>query len=60
MRQWSAIVVSRHLERLGLPGGAPLVEYLDALTERGTGTTRWAAFAELCEFFAVPTTAAVH
>ena len=56
LRQWSAIIVSRQLERLALPGGTPLVEYLDAVTEKGTGTTRWAVFAELCEFFVRPIT----
>lgn len=55
--QWSAIIVSRHLQHLGLPGGTYLNEYLAAMAKQGTGYTRWSAFAELCEFFNMPTTA---
>lgn len=54
LRQWSAIVVRSHLQRLGLPGGTLLLEYLDAIAKDRTGGTRWAAFAELCEFFRAP------
>ena len=58
LRQWSAIIVSRHLRHLGLPGGTHLHEYLAAVAKRGTGCTRRAAFAELCEFFNVSPTGA--
>ncbi len=58
LRQWSAIIVSRHLRHLGLPGGTHLREYLAAVAGRGTGYTRRAAFAELCAFFNVSRTAA--
>ena len=53
LRQWSGVIVSRHLRHLGLPGGTPLREYLAAVAGKGTGYTRRAAFAELCEFFNV-------
>lgn len=55
LRRWSAIIVSRHLLHLGLPGGTSLHEYLAAVATKGTGYTRQAAFGELCEFFNVST-----
>ena len=60
LRQWSAVIVSRHLLHLGLPGGTHLHEYLAAVAQRGTGYTRQAAFAELCAFFNVSTTGAAN
>jgi len=49
-----------HLERLALPGGVPLLEYLDAVERGGMGTTRWAVFADLCEFIRAPAVATVN
>jgi len=53
LRQWSAIITTRHLQHLGLPGGTFLSDYLSAVRERGTEPGRCAAFAELCERFSV-------
>ncbi len=58
--QWSANMVSRQLARLALPAGTPLLAYLDAVAEKGTGTTRWAVFAELCESIRSPAMGTVN
>jgi hypothetical protein len=50
LSEWSAIVVSRHLKRLGLPGGTPVSRYLAAHAEDTERPTRWGLFAEMCEF----------
>lgn len=60
MQQWSDRSVARHLHHAGLPGGVRLTDYLDAVKERGTGTTRWAMFAEFCEFIRDPATCTVN
>lgn len=60
LSQWSAIVVSRHLERLGLPGGTPVDDYLAAVAKDREGPTRWALFAEMCEFIRTPPAGRKH
>jgi hypothetical protein len=60
LQQWSAIIVSRHLEILRLPGGTCLNDYLNAVNPTRTGLTRWAVFAELCDFFNVSATGPVN
>ena len=50
LSEWSAIVVSRHLQRLRLRGGTSLTKYISAVAAEEEGPTRWALFAELCEF----------
>jgi len=52
--QWSANIVSRHLKRLRLPGGTPVSSYLAALEKDEEVPTRWALFAEFCEFIRTP------
>jgi hypothetical protein len=59
LHQWSAIIVSRHMQTLRLPGGTYLNDYLNVVTPTRTGLTRWAVFAELCDFFNVSATGAV-
>lgn len=60
LSQWSAIVVSRHLERLGLPGGTPVDRYLGAIERDKERPTRWALFAEMCEFIRTPPAGRKH
>ena len=52
--QWSASIVARHLKRLRLRGGTTLAKYLAALEHDEEGPTRWALFAEFCEFIRTP------
>ena len=54
LSEWSAIVVSRHLRRLGLPGGTSVDHYLAVIAREKAGPTRWALFAEMCEFMRTP------
>jgi hypothetical protein len=54
LSEWSAIVVSRHLKRLGLPGGTSVDRYLGAIASDNEGPTQWALFAEMCEFMRIP------
>lgn len=50
LSKWSAVVVSHHLKRLGLPGGTPVSRYLAAHASDEERPTRWELFAEMCEF----------
>ena len=52
--QWSANIVSRHLRRLRLRGGTPVARYLAAMAKDEKAPTRWALFAEFCEFIRTP------
>jgi hypothetical protein len=54
LSEWSAIVVSRHLRRVRLKGGTSLATYLSAIEKDKKAPTRWALFAELCEFMRTP------
>jgi hypothetical protein len=49
LRQWSAMIVSRRAQQLGLPGGTYLNEYL-AIAKTRMGDTRRAVFGELRDF----------
>jgi len=49
--QWSRLIVSRNLARVGLAGGASLSEYLEAVEQHETELTPSIAFAEMFQFF---------
>lgn len=53
LSRWSAVVVSRHLKRLGLPGGTPVSRYLAANASDEERPTRWGLFAAMCEFISL-------